>query len=469
MIFSSAIFLFAFLPVVYFLYQILPGIKAKNCFLAFASLVFISFGQLVYIPVFLFSVLVNYLSGLAMMKRPGGKQAVLTVSIILNLGVLVFFKYTDFLIANLNDAFSLSIKALGFPLPIGISFYTFQGLSYSIDVYRKPDCGTKSFTKLLLYISLFPQLIAGPIVKYSDIAQQIESRETTGERTAYGIHRFVLGLAKKLLIANAVGYIADRVFNGVLMADVRLAWLGAVAYSLQIYYDFSGYSDMAIGLGHMFGFTIKENFRFPYAASSMIEFWRRWHISLTSWFREYLYIPLGGNRMGRRRTVLNRVIVFFCTGLWHGANWTFVLWGLLHGALTSLEAVGWIPTQRWNRSVVGRFFCRCYVLLSVMLLFVLFRADSVSVAFSYITAMFSLTFLPEGSFYLGQLLNPAACVCIVVAILAAGGEPQFLSRRFSRKERLLTHGRMVIDLALLALCMMSVSRGGFNPFIYFQF
>ena len=355
---------------------------------------------------------------------------------------------------------------LDIALPIGISFYTFQGMSYTIDVYRQPESGTKSLGKLMLYIALFPQLIAGPIVKYHDISQQIDERESKTENVVYGIRRVIFGLSKKVLIANSAGYIADAVFNGSLYGDYRLAWLGALCYMIQIYYDFSGYSDMAIGMGHMFGFVIKENFLHPYGADSMIDFWRRWHVSLSVWFREYLYIPLGGNRRGKLRTVINRIIVFFCTGLWHGANWTFVLWGLAHGMLTSLENLGIIPTKKLNRSAVGRVISRVYVLLSVMLLFVLFRADSIGIALDFIGGMFSFATLPDGAFRLGRLLTPAACCCLIIAALLAGNLPEKLKSRFGEK-----HGFVcaVIEFALLLLCIMSISRGGFNPFIYFQF
>ncbi len=469
MVFSSAFFLFVFFPAVFLLYYLLPGLKTRNAFLAFASVVFISFGQLVYVPVFLFSILVNYLSGLLLMGDHTRRKVFLWLAVLMNIGVLVFFKYTDFLVENLNGLFGMSVGTLDLVLPIGISFYTFQGLSYTIDVYRDKSNGTRSFGKLLLYISLFPQLIAGPIVKYHDISRQIDEREPMPEEISAGIRRFVFGLAKKLLIANSAGSIADAIFNGGLYADWRLAWLGAVCYTLQIYYDFSGYSDMAIGIGHMFGFTIRENFLHPYGANSMIEFWRRWHVSLSAWFREYVYIPLGGNRHGRARTIRNRFVVFFCTGLWHGANWTFVLWGLGHGLLTSLEQIGLIPTKRLQKTAAGRLLCRMYVLLSVMLLFVLFRAESLSLAADYLGAMFSFAVLPEGVYQLGRLLTPAACCTLLLGTAFAGNLPEKLQKHFAetvKKRQLLC---AVGELLLLLLCMMNLSRGGFNPFIYFQF
>ncbi|MBO6039904.1 MAG: MBOAT family protein, partial [Oscillospiraceae bacterium] len=342
MVFSSAIFLFVFLPLVFLLTR-LPkrSIRLQNLLLALASLVFYAFGQLQYVPLFLASVLINYVSGALLSGRFARSRAVLAASVVLNLGILGVFKYTDFFLRNLNAVLGSSLPMTGIVLPIGISFFTFQGMSYVIDTYRDPEAGTRDFLKLLLYISFFPQLIAGPIVKYHDISEQIDRRVLTPEQSAAGIRRFVRGLAKKLLIADSVGFLADAAYASLSgTPDSRVMWLGAVCYTLQIYYDFSGYSDMAIGMGRMFGFSIRENFLVPYGAASIREFWRRWHVSLSTWFKEYLYIPLGGNRKGRARAALNRFIVFLCTGIWHGANWTFVFWGLAHGLLSSAEDWG---------------------------------------------------------------------------------------------------------------------------------
>ena len=415
MVFSSAIFLFAFLPAVFIIYRLLPGIRSRNVFLALSSLVFYAFGQLVYLPLFLASILINYISGLLLSGKFRRSRLILTLAVVLNLGILCVFKYTDFLIGNINSLFGTAIPLTGIVLPIGISFFTFQGLSYTIDVYREPECGTRDFTKLLLYISFFPQLIAGPIVKYHDVAAQIDSRRCTRDETEAGIRRFIVGLAKKVLISNAAGYVVDKVFSDCLYAagglDWRLAWLAGICYTLQIYFDFSGYSDMAIGLGHMFGFTFKENFNFPYASTIMTEFWRRWHISLSTWFKEYLYIPLGGQIM-----------------------------------------------------------CRVYTLLSVMLLFVVFRAASLGEAARVIGAMFSGVQTAEGSCMLHYLLTPLFCVTLVAAILFSGsliprlrakiGEPVSAVRVISAE---------LLCLLLFALSVFSLARGGFNPFIYFQF
>ena len=476
MVFSSAIFLFVFLPAVFILYRLTPSLKIKNLLLAAASIVFYAFGQLQYVPLFLASVVINYASGRLLQKMTVKRKRILGFSVFLNIGILSVYKYTDFVIRNLNEGFSLSLPYAGLVLPIGISFFTFQGLSYTIDVYRDRNAGTKDFLKLLLYISFFPQLIAGPIVKYHDIADQIDQRSCTTEETTQGICRFVRGLSKKVLIANAVGYIADQVFDRCIpggITDWPLMWLGGICYMLQIYYDFSGYSDMAIGMGRMFGFRFRENFDYPYAAVSVKDFWRRWHISLSSWFKEYLYIPLGGNRKGKWRTALNKLIVFFCTGLWHGANWTFVLWGLGHGLLASLEDLGIIPANKLRNNALGRLASRLYTLLAVMLLFVIFRADSLTQAFTVISHMFTGGMSSYGLFLFRSLLDPAACVVILLAFLFAGRLPKLAAERLGRAEAsgtaLFQALTALFSLALYILCIMSLARGGFNPFIYFQF
>ena len=468
MVFSSAIFLFCFLPAVFLLYRLPFGRRCQNALLACASLVFYAFGNLHYVPLFLLSVLLNYATGLLLGGRLQRSKPLIALNIVLNLGILCVFKYTDFLIGNANALFGLTLKPVGLILPIGISFYTFQGLSYTIDVYRKPEEYSRSFLKLLLYISFFPQLIAGPIVRWGDIAAQIDERVCTPEKTSAGIRRFLVGLAKKLLLADTAAIAADAVFAASL-PDARLAWLGGICYSLQIYFDFSGYSDMAIGMGRMFGFSLKENFLFPYTADSIRDFWRKWHISLSTWFREYLYIPLGGSRCSQARAALNRLIVFFCTGLWHGANWTFVLWGLGHGLLSSLEGSGIIPVERLQKSIPGRILCRVYTLLAVMLLFTLFRADTVAQGFTMIAAMFRFQALPEGANLLAKLSSPAMCAVLTAALVMA------LSPLGGRIHAFLTEERekeLVPDLCcllLMVLSVLSLAQSGFHPFIYFQF
>ena len=473
MVFSSPVFLFAFLPIVFLLHTLIPGQRAKNALLAAASLIFYAFGQLRYVPLFLLSVVINYSFGLFLQKAGRGRRAMLAAAVVLNIGILCLFKYTDFILSNFNRVFRAELPLTGLLLPIGISFFTFQGLSYVIDVYRDPDSGTKSFLKLLLYLSFFPQLIAGPIVKYHDIAAQIDERYAAFEDVAAGLRRFCVGLAKKVLIANAVGAAADAVFDRAGGAgDWRLALLGALCYLFQIYYDFSGYSDMAIGMGRAFGFRFKENFLHPYAAVSIRDFWRRWHISLSSWFKEYLYIPLGGNRKGPLRTAFNKLLVFFCTGIWHGANWTFLFWGLCHGLLSSLEDVCKIPVDGKCRSFFGRLLGRCYTMLAVMLLFVIFRADSLGAGFSLIAVQFSGRADSEAYFLFRSLLTPALLAALIAAIFFAGELFEKLVTVLKRRlpgERGWEALASLCCLALYVLSVLSLARGGFNPFIYFQF
>ncbi|MBR1456342.1 MAG: MBOAT family protein [Oscillospiraceae bacterium] len=478
MVFSSAIFLFAFLPAVFILSRLCRDLRAQNALLAAASIVFYAFGQLRYVPLFLLSVCINYLAGrlLLSVRR---RKAVLALAVVLDLGILAVFKYTDFVLENLGLLLHTSIPLPGILLPIGISFFTFQGMSYVIDTYRDPANGTRDFLKLLLYISFFPQLIAGPIVKYHDVADQIDGRRCTLEETAQGVRRFIRGLAKKILVADTVGYLADLVFgdclHGVYGApDTRVLWLGVVCYTLQIYYDFSGYSDMAIGLGHMFGFRFRENFLFPYGAASIRDFWRRWHVSLSSWFKEYLYIPLGGNRRGKARTALHKLLVFLCTGIWHGANWTFVLWGLGHGLLASLEDWGVIPAEKLRKSGAGRLVCRLYTLLAVALLFAVFRADSLRDAAALFSALFSPRVTTAGSLLLARFCTPAFLLVFVLAVLLAGDlVPRLRARLWPAGFEAARPAWQVCaslgSLLLLILSVLCLAKGGFHPFIYFQF
>ena len=386
MAFSSVVFLCVFLPVVCILNWLMPGIRCKNALLVVASLIFYAFGNPFYLLLLVGSVLCNYLAGL-LVTHPRWGRLFLALAVAVNLGALAFYKYLGFLVQNLNLLLGTALPVPAIVLPVGISFFTFQGLSYVIDVYRDRTLQNRSFFEVLLYICLFPQLVAGPIVKYRDIAAEIHTRRATLTDTARGVRRFILGLSKKLLLADTAAGIADTVFGleaGRL--DIRLAWLGAVAYTLQIYFDFSGYSDMAVGLGWIFGFHFKENFDHPYSAGSIKQFWRRWHISLSSWFRDYLYIPLGGNRKGRLRMYLNKLVVFFFTGLWHGANWTYVVWGLWHGAFLVAEDK-LIPVERLRRPF--RWVGHLYTLLVVVVGFVFFRAADLQQAGLMIQNLFA--------------------------------------------------------------------------------
>ena len=469
MVFSSPIFLFCFLPAVYLAYRLLPGIRSRNGWLAAASLVFYSFGQPVYLLLLLASAGMNYLFGRLMMAPAGrGRRWPAVCAVTANLALLAAFKYLDFFAGTLNALLGLDLPLPGLALPIGISFYTFQGLSYAIDVYRDPELGARRLGDLVLYISFFPQLIAGPIIKYHDVSRQIDERELAPELTLTGLERFITGLGKKLLLANTAGKVADAVFAlGAGELDLRLAWLGAVCYTLQIYFDFSGYSDMAIGLGRLFGFTFQENFDLPYTARSIKEFWRRWHISLSTWFRDYLYIPLGGNRRGRACTVRNKLIVFFTTGLWHGANWTFVLWGLWHGLFAALEDAGAIP-RRLRQSPLAHL----YTMLVVILGLTLFRADSLSTAGTMFAQMFTgFHFAPAHTLTLIALLDGRTVFLLLAAILLAAGLPQRLAGRLGRpipagaRQWAWAGG----CAALFILCVLNLANAAFNPFIYFQF
>ena len=419
------------------------------------------------------SALCNYVFALLIEKRNGQKKLWLTLSVVVNVGVLAVFKYAGFLMTNLNAATGLSLPVPAIALPIGISFFTFQALSYVIDVYRGQVAAQNNYAKVLLYISFFPQLIAGPIVRYRDIAHEIDDRAVSPEQIASGLRRFVVGLGKKVLIANTMGVAADAVFNaGVSGLNTVAAWIGAIAYLMQIYYDFSGYSDMAIGLGRMFGFTFRENFDHPYLASSVQDFWRRWHISLSSWFRDYVYIPLGGNRKGRMRTVVNRIIVFFLTGLWHGASWTFVVWGLFHGALLLLEEA--VPFLRKLPKALGHVL----TLLAVTLGFVVFRAESLPEAITYLRRMFSgFDFSASAMVLPVRLLTPFFLVMLAAAVLCCGplhrvtdrllnGDGTSAQSETGKRLRITTYA---LSLLLLLWCVIRLTGSSYNPFIYFRF
>ena len=462
MAFSSPAFVFAFLPVVFLLYRLIPWHKGKNLLLMLFSLLFYSAGSLVHLPLLLGVALVNYLAGLWFRSGRKGKRAVLVLTLVLNLGVLAAFKYLDFFTQTANDVLGLSLRLPGLLLPIGISFFTFQGLSYSIDVYRRPEEGTGNFFEVLLYLSFFPQLIAGPIVKYHDVSAQIRSRKTELPEVAAGVRRFMVGLAKKLLLADIFAVAVDRIFGQTIL-DARLAWLAAVCYCLQIYFDFSGYSNMAIGMGRMFGFRFLENFDLPYSSSSIREFWRRWHISLSSWFKEYVYIPLGGNRKGTGRTYLNLTIVFFLTGLWHGANWTFILWGLWHGFWSVMERL--TPLKKLSGKLIGRI----YTLLVVLIGFTLFRADTVGQGLTVIGRLFTgFSFTRDGTILFRELITVKLILALAVGIPVSLGLHRLLADRWKQKP-VLRAMSYAGALCLFALCILRLAAASFNPFIYFQF
>ena len=482
MVFSSLTFLCVFLPVVFLLHLVLPGMRAKNALLIVASLLFYAYGEPVYVLLMIGSTLVNWALGRAIgpapaeaaeagsgaTRTPGARKALLAVAVVANLGMLGVFKYAGMLVSTVSGAFSLGLPGVEIALPIGISFYTFQALSYVIDVYRGDAEPQRSYPRVLLFISFFPQLIAGPIIKYHDIEAQLASRRAGAEDVALGLRRFAVGLAKKVLIANTMAVAADSVFAAPL-ANVNAAgaWIAALAYLMQIYFDFSGYSDMAIGMARMFGFRFKENFDHPYASTSVKTFWRRWHISLSTWFKEYLYIPLGGNRKGRPRAVLNKLVVFFLCGLWHGASWTFVVWGLIHGLFLLFEE--YVPVKRLPKGAG-----LVYTLLVVTVAFVLFRADTFEQGGWFIAQMFTGFHFEYGCVELAvRQLTPLFIATFVVACVAASPAGPRISAaieaRGGQTAARLRVASYVGALVLIAACLLALSGGGYNPFIYFRF
>lgn len=504
MVFSSMIFLTAFLPLTFILYYLPFSIKYKNAVLIIMSLLFYSFGEPIYIFLMLGSVIMNYLFGRLLSKTDGKRKLWLILSVVVNIGLLGVFKYTGFFIETVNQAFSLSIHVPKIELPIGISFYTFQAMSYVIDVYRDRNQVQKSFPKLLLYISFFPQLIAGPIVRYHDMDVQLEKRGIDGKGKASsqmimaGMERFTKGLAKKVIIANAMGQIADTIYAlDISGYNALVAWAGAITYVFQIYYDFSGYSDMAIGLAKMFGFEFLENFDHPYSSLSIKEFWRRWHISLSTWFKEYVYIPLGGNRKGRLRTNVNKIIVFFLTGFWHGANWTFIVWGLFHGAFLIIEdAVNVGLNKRresssdnkrlsedskidikekgnkkegLNNNLAVKILKNIYVWIVVTVGFVFFRADNISIALSFIGKMFAGFTKNRASVVLvSRLFNPYNVTVILLAFVLSYPVMKLCKDKLSDK-KIYKSAAAVGSLLLLFLCILNLASEAYNPFIYFRF
>lgn len=476
MVFSSVIFLCLFLPIVLGGYYLLPKREAKNLWLIAASLLFYAFSGLWYVLLLLFSVFCNYLAGLFV----SGRKGVLYVAVAVNLGVLGVFKYLTFLVRTVDQLPGVAITVSSIVLPVGISFFTFQGLSYVIDVYRNERLKSTRFRDVLLYIALFPQLVAGPIVRYEDVADEIKGRRHTLEQLANGLRRFIIGLSKKLLIADVCGSVVTLIYSAERsVLDSRTAWLAAVCYLIQIYFDFSGYSDMAIGLGLCFGFHFKENFNYPYISSSIQEFWRRWHISLSTWFREYLYIPLGGNRKGKAKTYRNKLIVFFCTGLWHGANWTFIIWGLWHGffivaedAAKKLFGLGKHGKNR--RNPVETVLKHLYTLLVVLIGFAIFRADNMGQAFSMIGAMFSgICASAQTGLLLAQCLTPLTMFALLLGLVGSTPVLPLVCRKVEQQTgsvyvclRVLSYAGA---LALLLVDILHLSAASYVPFIYFQF
>lgn len=474
MVFSSAIFLFYFLPSLILLYFFVPT-KFKNFLLLSASLLFYAWGEGIYVVLMLLSIGSNYVVGLALAQKRS--RILLTVGVSLNLAVLIFYKYANFLADSVNEAMTSqgwhTIDLAPVHLPLGISFFTFQAISYLVDLYRQQIPVQKNILNLGLYISLFPQLIAGPIVRYKTIAAQIDKRKVDLPLFASGVERFTLGLGKKMLIANPLGFVVDTIFTVPFdQLPSHVAWFGIVLYALQIYFDFSGYSDMAIGLGRIFGFRFLENFNYPYVATSVQEFWRRWHISLSSWFRDYLYIPLGGNRTTPLRTYCNLFIVFILCGLWHGASLNFLAWGAFHGAFLAIERLGltnfisglWKPVRH------------VYLIFVILISWVLFRAESLSDAANYLAAMFRFEFSAVPIEVI-DVLNIQVVFAFVLGLF-------FSTRKHWRRKYLINEDigeaiaqskyqlsvvNATLVLAILALSIVSLASSTHNPFIYFRF
>ncbi|MBZ2174267.1 MBOAT family protein [Schnuerera sp. xch1] len=469
MIFSNLVFLFLFLPALLILYYISKD-KFKNYVLLLFSLIFYAWGEPKYVFLMIASIVINYILGIKISHNSKARKLWFAFSIIFNLGILIIFKYTNFIIDTINSAIGVSINIPQIALPLGISFFTFQMVSYIIDVYRRDTEVQESIVNLALYISLFPQLIAGPIVRYQTVDKQINNREHSMNKFAVGVNRFIVGLAKKVIFANQLGLIADGVFNAqVLELSTLEAWLGLICYSLQIYFDFSGYSDMAIGLGKMFGFDFLENFNYPYISQSVSEFWRRWHISLGSWFRDYVYIPLGGNRVNQIRHCVNLLIVWSLTGIWHGANWNFLIWGLYYGIFIIIEKL--FLGELLNK--LPRMLRHIYLLLIVTIGMVFFRAESISQAKGFIQALMGINTILYNNSIL-EYMHDLGYVVVLSILFATPIIPKIKSIIETKNERILESNQVCClhSVGLMSLMLVEVVmiiNSTYNPFLYFRF
>jgi len=459
MVFSSIMFLFRFLPVTFLIYYIVPR-KFKNLVLMVASMIFYAWGEVKYLPIMIASILVDYSCGQGIKRwgqNPKLRKMFLIFSMVFNLGMLLFFKYTNFFLDNIGGIFGTELPRLGLTLPLGISFYTFQTMSYTIDVYRGKVEPEDNIIDFGAFVVLFPQLIAGPIVKYSDVAKELKERVITLDQINLGVRLFIMGVGSKVLIANNVGALWTEV-EGMAVADISspLAWLGALAFSLQIYFDFSGYSLMAIGLGHMLGFKFPQNFNYPYMSSSITEFWRRWHMTLGSWFREYLYFPLGGSRAGRAKTYRNLFIVWAATGFWHGASWNFVLWGLFFFVLLVIEKAWLLPRMEKHKGI-----SRAVVLFLLLLSWMLFAITDMNRLGEYFIRMFSFTGGTDWLYYLRNYGVSLLLGCVLSAPVLKKFYDKWLCRH-PWMEAVLLFGIMAVSTAYLV-------DATYNPFLYFRF
>ncbi len=465
MLFSTSQVIFLFLPCVLFVYYILGrNRKLKNFFLLIASLGFYAYGEPTFVLIMMLSIFVNYFVGLIIdlfnnKKKKKLSRFTLIIGIIFNLSLIFKYKYLMFFLKSINSVFEANIEIPNILLPIGISFFTFQILSYIIDVYREKVTVQKNLFNLGLYISLFPQLIAGPIVRYSTVQDQIMNREENLDLFGEGVKSFIYGLAKKVIIANTMATIADFAFNGTITSlSTATAWLGAIAYTLQIYFDFSGYSDMAIGLGKMFGFKFEQNFNYPYISTSITEFWRRWHISLGSWFRDYVYFPLGGSRVNKKRLVFNLAVVWLLTGIWHGANYTFILWGLIYFVLIAIEKLTGFVKKTEGKCVTLRWI---YTMFFVVMGWILFRADNITFGFKYILHLFTFSNVVDKTFY--KFLIENLVIFLAGIAISTPIWPKI-------KERIKSNTLENIVLVILFIISISyIVKGVYNPFIYFNF
>ncbi|MDB1944563.1 MBOAT family protein [Clostridium tertium] len=467
MLFSSSVFIFIFLPLVLFLYYI-SGKKIRNYILLLASLIFYAWGGVNYLKILMVSILINYIFGLLIDKtvdRSHLRKFILILGIILNLALLFYYKYYDFFIENINNILNMNLELKRIVLPIGISFFTFQGMSYIIDIYRNDGKVNKNICSVALYISFFPQLVAGPIIKYKTIDEQIRVRKESIDYFSYGINRFVIGLGKKIIISDMLGAISDNIFllansSGI---DMITAWIGAICYTLQIYFDFSGYSDMAIGLGHLFGFKFPENFNYPYISRSITEFWRRWHISLSTWFKEYLYIPLGGNRRGN--VYFNLFVVFLVTGLWHGASWNFVIWGLWHGMFMIIERV--IRNEKWYKKIPS--FIKIFITLFIVIIgWVLFKATTLEEGLKYLSIMFGLSNFSNITFEYTYFISRKFIVLIIIGIIASTPIFKNIFNRY-RDIKVFELIKTILIILLFIISIIFMVNSTYSPFIYFQF
>lgn len=460
MVFSSITFLFYFLPIVLALYYLVPN-KFKNLILLISSFIFYFYGEPKYVLLMAFSIISTYICGILVDKYRGTKTSklFLILEIIISIGLLIYFKYADFIIKNINLWLSQKIDLINVLLPIGISFYTFQMISYVVDIYRGEVKVQKNILKLATYVSLFPQLIAGPIVRYSTIEKQLENREYSINKFSLGVRRFVIGLGKKVLIANVIGTLV----NTFLISEdksILFYWLYAIGVMLQIYFDFSGYSDMAIGLGKMFGFDFLENFNYPYIATSITDFWRRWHISLSSWFRDYVYIPLGGNRVSKIKWIRNIMVVWILTGLWHGAEWNFIIWGIYFGILLIIEKLFLLK----KTEKIPKFLKVIYTLFLVMISFIIFNGNEIIENIKGLFGIGNISVISKESIYYLK------SYFIVILIGIIGATP--IMKNIVKKEKIKKITNILEPIYLFSILLLSTSYiidGSFNPFLYFRF